>query len=124
MNELVVTKNASFEDRKNIYNILTNANIKVSDMVKETIVIDKIYFTTGTYTDGNTGETIENAERVILVDKDGESYHSMSVGIISSAKNLLNCFGDFNDIEDAQISVKVVPKKTKKGTTYLFEIVD
>lgn len=120
--EMIIKNNMSNEEKANLFNILTNAETKLSDTVNTVISCANVIFTKGTTTNTETGETDER-ERVIVIDIEGKSYHSMSSGLVTSFKNLCLVFGDPKEWSNP-IDVKVVKKPTKKGQTYILEIVN
>lgn len=120
-NEMIIKPNMTNEEKVNLFNVLTNADTKLSDTVNTVISCENVLFTTGSTTNTETGE-VEERERVIVIDTDGQSYHSMSAGLVGSFKNLCLVFGDPKEWA-TPIDVKVVKKETKKGQTYILEIV-
>lgn len=111
----------SFEERKNLFNAVTSAEHKVSDYVNRTITIANVLFTRGSLTNEDTGE-IETVERAILIDTEGNTYHTMSNGLLNSLHSLCFVFGEPKEW-DNPIAVTVIKKDTKKGQTYILEIV-
>lgn len=120
-NSLALTQNSTLEDKKALFNIMTNAETKLSDCVNKEIEIANFVFTSGSTTDAETGEVMEQ-ERVIIVDTEGNSYHSMSQGLVNSMHQLVAVFGE-PSLWTEPLKITVVRKETKKGNTFIVQLV-
>ena len=111
--------------KKALYNLTVNAEIKVSDMVNSIINVKGFALTEAEVTNRETGE-LETRERVVVIDNEGKTYHSVASGIVNSFKNIAKVFGDtrgdtrneFVTVEPV-LPVKVIRKETPKGNTYI-----
>ena len=74
------------------YNIVSNPEKRLQDIVNMTIDVCDSYAEIVEVKNELTGE-MENAPRVILIDKDGHSYVSVSKGIYNAITRLYGLFG-------------------------------
>lgn len=116
----------SIELKKLMFNLATSADIKLSDMVNKPFVIKGITFTQADVTNRETGE-LESRERVLVIDADGNTYHSVSSGLVNSLHAFANTFGSeqkgFYLIED-DIPATVVSKPTNNGHTFILKLIE
>lgn len=110
--------------KKALYNLTVNAEIKISDMVNSIISVKGFAFTTAEVTNKETGE-LETRERVVVIDEEGKTYHSVASGIVNSFKKIATIFGTSHNelvtVEPA-LPVKIIRKATPKGNTYICTI--
>lgn len=96
-----------------VYNALNNPDDRVSNIINKTIEIADVLIEAQDILDEETGE-IERVPRVVLFDKGGKSYQAISVGILSSIKNLVLAYGEPTWNPPIPVTVKQVP--TKRGS--------
>lgn len=123
----IVKEGASeLEVKKALYNLVSNAENAFSDCLNKVIKVSAFAFTSAEVTDKQTGELM-NRERVVAIDEDGATYHSVSTGLVSSFKNIAQIFGDVHGelirINPA-LAIEIKQVKTPKGHTFKAVIVD
>ena len=122
-NELANPSNKmSVSEKAKLFNLIANAETKLSDKVNEVINIKEIFFTFGSLTNTETGE-VEDRERAIILDDEGHSFHTMGAGAISALHTLCTVFGEPSTWEQA-VPCKVIKKDTKRGIIYTLEVVE
>ena len=113
--------------KKALFNLVTNAETKFSDMVNQIFTLKGFAFVDAEVTNRDTGIK-EVRERVVAVDADGHTYHSVASGIVNSCKNLARFFGKEENgfiTLDPEITVTVERKPTANGgNTYIVSIAE
>lgn len=104
------------EQKKLAFNVMGNPEKKISDAVNLTIEVTDIYCETAQVMDQNTGE-LRDMPRIVLIDKDGHSYQSVSFGIYRAVCRLISIFGVPHWDEPIPITVKRVGAKDKQTYT-------
>lgn len=110
-----------YDVKKALYNLGTSAEKRLSSMVNDVIMVKAFAFAEATVTDKQTGE-IRDAERVLVIDVDGVTYHSMSAGLVGGFHNIAGIFGTEKNhliTIDEPIPVKILEKDTPKGHTFV-----
>jgi hypothetical protein len=95
-----------------MYQAINDAENSLSDHLGEVLEITDMVAHAITLQDDVTKEDV-NALRVVLIDKDGVGYHSVSSGVVSSLQKVIGIVGQ----APWTPALKVVPveKKTRKG---------
>lgn len=106
------------EVKKLIFNALQSADDNISEHINDVINISAIQFCDGAYTN-EKGERVDT-ERVVIFDENMKAYHSIATGIVKSAHNIFEVFGNPLDWEHPK-PFKIVMAKTKRGQTYLLK---
>lgn len=100
-----------------IFNILQNPDKALSDCIGQEIhVVDVISHPVELVSE-QTG-LVETHYRVILVDKDGTSYASVSVGITQALRSIFGIVGEPPYVEEP-LEIKVLQKKGKGTNKFL-----
>lgn len=94
------------------YNAINGSENAISDHVGEVLEITDMVAHAITLEDEVTKEDV-NALRVVLLDKDGNAYHAVSQGIVSSLQKIIGTVGQ----APWTPALKMVPyeQKTRKG---------
>ena len=100
-------------ERAKLYNAISNPAHQTSDMIGETILVTDIIVEVIDITDDLTGET-RQAPRVVLIDKGGETYQSVSVGVYNSISRLIQIVGEPTWPEGLPLKVRQIQKDTTK----------
>lgn len=103
----------NFADKAKLYNAISNPGHQTSDMIGETILVTDIIVELIDVTDDLTGET-KQAPRVVLIDKGGETYQSVSVGIYNSIKRLFQIIGQPTWPEGVPLKVRQIQKDSTR----------
>ena len=80
------------EEKTKLFNGVNNPSKRISDCINETIELKDIYAEEVELVNEKTGE-INTCPRIVLFDAKGESYVSVSMGIFSALKKLMQVFG-------------------------------
>ena len=82
----------TLQEKAKLYNAISNPAHQTGDCIGETILVTDVIVEIIDITDDLTGET-KQAPRVVMVDKGGETYQSVSVGIYNSLTRLFQIVG-------------------------------
>lgn len=118
---LINNEATEFEVKKALYNLGTSAEKRLSAMVNDVVMVKAFAFADAQMTDKQTGE-VRDAERVLVIDAEGTTYHSMSAGIVSGFHNIAGLFGTEKNhliTLDEPIAVEIQEKDTPKGHTFI-----
>lgn len=113
-------KDDSFEGKMAVYNAANNPDAKVNDIINKRIELRDVYAETIEIANEDTGE-LEQAPRIVLIDKDGKSYQCVSAGIFGAIKKLNAIFGEPTWEPAIPVEVKQVP--TKRGSMLTLDVV-
>ena len=103
-------------EKAKLYNAISNPSHKTGDMIGETILVTDVIVEIIDVTDELTGET-KQAPRIVLVDKGGETYQSVSVGVYNSITRLFQIVGMPTWPEGLPLKVKQIQKNTNRVIT-------
>lgn len=109
----------SAEGKARLYNAASNPTHKLKDNVNTRILMRDVVVELAVV-NNEDGEQVP-APRVVIIDDDGDSYASVSVGLYNSLKRLFALFGT-PDMWDAPLPI--IPKlvSTKKGQVLTLEV--
>lgn len=99
-------------DKVKLFNAINNADGGVDDMVGKTIVIKDVYAEQYTDTNEETGEPTDKI-MLTLIDIEGKTYATNSVGVYNSLKRAFTVFG--MPTWDDGLAFEVVKQATKNG---------
>ena len=102
-------KGESREARVAVYNAINSPDHKLSDFIGKRIEVTDLCIE---HMNKETGEMEANA-RVVLIDKNGESYTCVSGGIYSAVKKLVTVFGE--PTWEPALPIEVQNISTKNG---------
>jgi hypothetical protein len=105
------------QDKAKILNIMQNPDKALSDVIGVQLSIVHMIAHEVELVSEQTGE-IEKHFRIILVDKDGVSYASVSGGITQALKSIFNIVGEPPFI-DEPLEIKVLQKKGNGTNKFL-----
>ena len=107
-----IVNDGSRESQVAMYSAINDAEQSLSDHLGEVLEIEHMVAHTIELEDEMTKE-MQQAMRVVLVTSDGQGYHSVSQGVVSSIQKLIATVGQ----APWTPPLKVVPveKKTRKG---------
>ena len=80
------------EEKATLFRIMNSPEKRISDCINQTILVKDVYCEVVQVTNKETGE-VNTCPRVVLVDKDGIGYQSVSFGIYGSLKKLFQVYG-------------------------------
>lgn len=80
------------EQKLLVFKAMNTPDFRIGDCINTTIKVKDIYCEIVDCKNEETGET-SKAPRVVLIDDEGKSYQSVSVGIYGAVKKLMQVFG-------------------------------
>lgn len=121
----------TMEGKIKLYNSINAPSAKIGDCINQTIhMVDCVVSAVklaGKRTDKNGKDLPEDQQepdkdafRVILIDKDGNSYSATSAGIYNSVSTIRKVFGDLHFSEPLPVIVRQI--STKNGSTLTLQI--
>lgn len=114
-------KGDSREEKAKLYKAKNNPDKRLADCINQKIYAKDLYMEVVNLTNEETGE-VRQCPRVVLLDKDGVSYTSVSFGIYNSLKSLVAVYGQ--PTWEDPIPVIVRQKQTDKNRKQLVLDVD
>lgn len=127
MSDVLVTGTAytsmNISDRKTavrFYNATANPAYKLKEHVNEVIEMSHISIE-AVGVRNEQGDYVE-APRIVIIDKDGNGYGCVSVGVLQSLKRLCSLIGT-PDTWDEPVKIKPVLVSTKKGQVLSIQLV-
>lgn len=109
-------KGNSIEDKMSLFAAVNDAE-KLSDNLNKEIAVSNIVVQQVDVTDENSGEVTQQP-RVIIIDDKGKAYSAISIGLLSSIKNIIAFLGDPNDWPKP-IVFKTVEKRARNGYRFM-----
>lgn len=106
------------EQKAKLFNAVNNPGKRISECINEVINLTDVYVEEVELVKAETGE-INVCPRIVLFDDKGESYVSVSTGIFSALKKLMQVFGTPGSW-DKPIRIKV--KQINKADKRLFTL--
>ena len=115
-------KGNTVEEKKLVFNAMSQCDYKVADKLGETIALKDVILQKYNKVNETTGE-LEGKYRTILIDSQGVTYASASVGLFNSLMRLFAIIGEPNTWA-SPINIQVVETAMKKGgKTYTIKTV-
>lgn len=105
------------EEKKALYNMMNSSDERLADCINQVIKVKDLYIESVEVK--NEEGIISIAPRIILMDTEGRTYASVSVGIYNSLRKLIQVFGEPTWPEG--IAVKVV--QHTKGNRKMLSLV-
>lgn len=112
------------ENKAKLYNSLQKCDVRINDIIGETIEFSDIFIEEKPYTetDEKTGEIKTTKKfRTILYGINGQTYVSAAYGVYNSLKNIISIFG--LPTKDVPFKVQVDKRKTQNGHDTLILII-
>lgn len=108
------------EEKAKLFKALTNPDYKIGDCINKTILVKDIFAEiVESYSEED--KEMRKCTRVVLFDKDGKTYQSVSSGIAKSLQRLLTVFGEPSTWEGTlPLTIKQIPYG--KGKMLTFEV--
>ena len=104
-----------------VYNAMNNPTHRVGDCINKKLFIKDVLAETITVENEETGEP-QDAYRIVLIDKDGESYQAVSNGIFNAVKKAIAVFGAPTWDEPLPIVVKQISLGKNQMLTFDVEL--
>ena len=110
----------SIENKKAAFNMVNNPHVRLSSMVGKTIYAKDYVIDDVSLVNAETGE-VQGAQRLVIRDANGETYHTMGRGLVESFSRVLDVFGDSWG-DGFNLVVKQINTSTGKRT-FTFDVV-
>lgn len=107
-------KPKTLEEKKHLFNALENCDVKLNDIVGQSIKVKNLYIQEYSRTDKNTGEPISNGHRTILFDEAGKTYVTASNYFFVSIAKLLDAIGT-PDTWEEPLEIEIVKRAVGDG---------
>lgn len=98
-------KNETNEEKQILYKAMSNPDKRLGDCINTVIMAKDLFMEQVEMTNQETGE-IQVCPRIVIVDKDGLSYQSVSFGVFNALKRVIQVFG--NPTWEQPIPLKVI----------------
>lgn len=106
-------KTGTRSDAVKLYNLLnTTADKRIMDVIGSTLEVKDVIIQRGSRTDTKTGEMIVYP-RITLIDKDGITYSTNSIGIYHGLQRAITMFGE--PTWDEPVKFEVAMQTTRSG---------
>lgn len=104
------------QEKATLFRIMNSPEKRISDCINQTILVKDVYCEVVQVTNKETGE-VNTCPRVVLVDKDGIGYQSVSFGIYGSLKKLFQVYGVPTWEEPVPVKVIQISREKNKILT-------
>lgn len=120
-NETVLTSLSmdTLDDKKKIFNAMSGADFALSECLEQPLYIVD-YLIHDCEVSNDSGEK-EEAKRLILFDKDGKSYSTVSNSTYDSFGKIITIFGEPSEW-NGDIALKAIERKGRKYTFITLEV--
>ena len=108
------------ESKKVAFNMLNSPNVRLSSMVGKPIHAKDYVIDNVSLVNAETGE-VQETQRLVIRDENGETYHTMGRGLVESFNRILDVFGDAWG-DGFNLVMKQINTTTGKRT-YTFDVV-
>jgi len=108
-------KGETIEEKKKLYNAIQNCDVRINDIVGQTITVKDVYIREYEKKDLDENGNHRTGHTTILFDTDGKSYVTASNYFFNAIAQILSAVGNL----DKPIDIKIVKKPTKNGTESL-----
>lgn len=98
-------KNETNVEKQILYKAMSNPDKRLGDCINTVIMAKDLFMEQVEMTNQETGE-IQVCPRIVIVDKDGMSYQSVSFGVFNALKRVIQVFG--NPTWEQPIPLKVI----------------
>ena len=113
---------STMEEKKMLFNAITNPNARLKDMINMEIDLRHVYAETCNFVSREDG-TVQEGVRMVLITDDGSSYQCASKGVFNSITKLFKIVGEPNTWDGAvKIRVKQISMAADKNVL-IFELV-
>ena len=106
-------RNETNEEKQIMYKAMSNPDKRLGDCINQVIYAKDLFMEMVDMTNEETGE-VTTCPRIVIVDKDGASYQSVSFGIYNALKRVIQVFGTPTWNEPIPLKVIQVTRKEKK----------
>lgn len=101
-----------------LFNAMNSPKHRISDLIGQVIEVVHVFCEVVKCTNEETGE-VSMCPRTVLIDKNGESYQAVSLGVFGALKKILQIKGDPSTWKKpCKLKVMQVTKGTRKMLTF------
>ena len=108
-------KGETVEEKKKLYNAIQNCDVRINDIVGQTITVKDIYVREYEKKDLDENGNPRIGHTTILFDEAGKTYVTASNYFFNAITQILVSVGNL----DTPIKIKIIKKPTKNGTESL-----
>lgn len=113
-------KAQTHEDKAKLYNMMNTPGSRLAEHINEVIQIKDVFMEQVTMINKETGESTVGP-RIVIMDIEGNTYSSVSFGLLSAIRKLVMIFGE--PTWENGISVKVKQITKDKNNILTLEVV-
>lgn len=106
-------KNETNEEKQILYKAMSNPDKRLGDCINMVIEAKDLFMEQVEMTNQETGE-ITTCPRIVIVDKNGVSYQSVSFGVFNALKRVISVFGSPTWEQPVPLKVIQVTRGEKK----------
>lgn len=106
-------KNETNEEKQIMYKAMSNPDKRLGDCINQVIFAKDLFMEEVNMVNEETGE-VTTCPRIVIIDKDGVSYQSVSFGIFNALKRVISVFGTPTWEQPIPLKVIQVTRKEKK----------
>ena len=106
-------RNETNAEKQILYKAMSNPDKRLGDCINTVIQAKDLFMEQVEMTNQETGE-ITTCPRIVIVDKDGVSYQSVSFGVFNALKRVIQVFGNPTWEEPIPLKVIQVTRGEKK----------
>lgn len=106
-------KNDTNEEKQIMYKAMSNPDKRLGDCINQVIYAKDLFMEMVDMLNEETGE-VTTCPRIVIIDKDGVSYQSVSFGIYNALKRVIQVFGTPTWVDPIPLKVIQVTRKEKK----------
>lgn len=113
--QISTIKGETIEEKKKLYNAIQQCDVRINDIVGQTIVIKDVFIREYEKKDLDENGNPRIGHTTILFDEAGKTYVTASNYFFNALVQILSTVGNL----DTPIKIKIVKKPTKSGTESL-----
>lgn len=107
----------SFEEKAKLFKAMNNPEHRLSEYINKTILAKDLFCEVVDCVNQETG-VITSCPRIVIIDKNGEGYQAVSLGVYGAVKKLIQTFGPPTWEEGLPLEVKQITKGQKQLLTF------
>ena len=107
----------TIEEKAKLFEATNNPKNRLGDCINMTIEAKDLFCEVVDCVNEETGE-VSKCPRIVIIDKDGESYQAVSLGVYGAVKKLIAIFGAPTWETPLPLTIKQITKGNKKMLTF------
>lgn len=105
------------EEKAVLFRAMNNPDGRLKDCINLVIYVKDLFCEVVECTNKETGE-VSKCPRIVVIDKDGKSYQSVSLGVFNAFKKLMMVYGQPTWAEPIPVKVKQITKGERSILTF------